>query len=148
MTIDVSITGKNGTGGVVAEVTSRGQLITAPISYSTSFVATANLDDTAFNLVGPKANRVFVITGAIITGTKSISTTVDATVLIYEAETAASTTIDNTLLELAVPRSSVIPLPGLNIITEGEGNYINIKTSDETVICTLFGYYIGHHHEI
>lgn len=148
MGLPVEIRGKNGTGGVAAEVTTRGQLITAPISYSSSFVATANVDDTAFNLVFPKAERVFVITGAIITGTKSISAVTDATVIVYEASSDTSITVANTLIELALPRSEIIPLTDLNIITEIEGSYINIKTSDETVVCTLLGYYIGHHHEI
>lgn len=148
MTVPVNLTGRNGTGGVIAEVTGRGQLITSPLDYSSSFVATAGADDTAFNLVLPKAERAFVVTDVIVTGTKSIDPNTDATVIIYEAESDITATVLETLIQLSVPRSGLIPLTGLNIITKNEGTYINIKTSDATVICTLMGYYVGHHHEI
>lgn len=148
MTIPVHIAGHNGTGGVVAEVTARGQLITAPLAYSVPFVATADVVDTAFNLVGPKANRAFVVTDIVVTGTKSIDPNTDATVIIYEAASDIEVTVLNTLMHLSVPRSGLIPLTGLNIITENEGIYINIKTDDATVLCTLMGYHVGHHHEI
>lgn len=148
MSLPVNIKGQDGTGGAVAEVTSRGQLITAPIAYSVAYVASAIADDTAYNLVEPKANQHFVVTDAIVTGTKSIDPNTDATVIIYEAGTEEETTVLSTLIELSVPRSSIIPLTGLNVITIHAAKYINIKTTDATVKCTLMGYYIGHHHEI
>lgn len=148
MALPVHISGHNGTGGVVAEVTGRGQLITAPIEYSTSYVASAVADNVAVNLILPKAKRVFVITDVVLTGTKAIDVNTDATVIIFESGDPTSATVDNTLLQVDIARSSSLALTGLNLITEGEAKHINLKSSDTIVNCTLMGYYIGHHHEI
>lgn len=148
MALPVVLRGKDGTGGVVAEVTSRGQLITAPIDYSKPYVASVTVANTAYNLIVPKTNTQFVITDIVITGTKSIDPNTDAEVIIYEAGTETSLTVNNTLIELSVPRSAIIPLTGLNVITENVSTYINIKSSDVTIKCTLMGYHIGHHHTI
>lgn len=146
--IKTVLVGKDTTGGVAAQVTSRGQLVTSPLSYSNAYTASATVDDTAANLVGPKANNKFVITDIILTGTKTINTVTDATVIIYEASASDTITVDSEILNISVPQSEVIPLTGLNLITSGTSKYINFKTSDETVDCTLMGYYVGHHHEI
>lgn len=140
--------GGGGGNGVVAAVTSRGQLIVAPIEYDTSFVASADAIDTGFNLVTPKADRRFVISALILTGTKSIDPNTDAIVEVYEAETLTGTAVLNCLALFSVPRSGLLPITNLNIITSFGSKFINVKTSDATVNCTLMGYYIGHHHEI
>jgi len=148
MAIPIEIRGHNGTGGVSAEVTGRGQLITAPIEYSTSYVASAIADNIAVNLVTPKAARKFVITDVILTGTKAIDVNTDAIVTIFETGDLTSATVDATLIQVDVARSSSVALTGLNLITDGVAKHINIKSSDAVVNCTLMGYYIGHHHEI
>jgi hypothetical protein len=146
--LKTQVVGNNGTGGVVAEVTRRGQLITAPIQYSSPFIASLIAVDTAYNLVFPETGKDFVITDLLITGTKSIDNVIDATVIIYEADSEDTLDVLNTLFHLSVPRSGIIPMTGLNVITENNTKYINIKTSDATVNCTLMGYYLGKHHEI
>lgn len=145
--LPVRIIGGGG-NGTTAEVTDRGQLITSPIEYDTSYVATMNAVDTAFNLVLPAAERKFVISALVLTGTKSIDQTIDATVEVYESSTLTGVTVLNSLALFSVPRSGLLPIPGLNIITQNASTFINVKTSDATVNCTLMGYYIGHHHEI
>jgi hypothetical protein len=148
MSLPIEIRGHNGTGGVSAEVTRRGQLITAPIQYSKPYIATVNADDTAFNLVLPKPEKFFVITDVVLTGTKAIDNVLDATVVIYEADSETSVTPLNVLFQTALARSATIPLTGMNMISEHNAKYINIKSTDSVVEATLMGYYLGRHHEI
>ncbi len=148
MTLPVTIRGQNGTGGVIAEVTSRGQLITAPIDYSSAFIASVAIANQAYNLVPPKPEKLFVITDVILTGRKDIGTVTDSTVIIYEADTDVSITSLKTLIQVAVPRSTAISITGLNVITTNVSAYVNVKTDDATIECTLMGYYLGHHHTI
>lgn len=148
MTLPIEIRGHNGTGGVSAEVTQRGQLITAPIQYSKPFTVSVDADNVAFNLVFPKTDKFFVVTDIILTGTKAIDNVVDATVVIYEADSETSTDELNILFQAAVARSATIPLTGLNVITEYNTKYINIKSTDTVIEVTLMGYYLGTHHEI
>lgn len=148
MALPVEIRGHDGTGGVNAEVTQRGQLIVAPIQYSSPFSVSLIAVDTAYNLVWPKADNHFVVTDLLITGEKSVDVNTDATVIIYEADSDTTLTELNVLFSLSVPRSGIIPMTGLNVITGNITKYINIKTSDATINCTLMGYYLGKHHEI
>lgn len=148
MALKTQLVGNDGTGGVVAEVTKRGQLITSPIQYSKPFSASLTAVDTAYNLVFPETGKDFVITDILITGEKSVDVNTDAVVIIYEADSDATLTALNVLLNLSVPRSGIIPMTGLNVITDYNTKYINIKTSDATINCTLMGYYLGKHHEI
>ena len=148
MALPVEIRGHDGTGGVSAEVSQRGQLITAPIQYSKPFIATVDADDTAFNLVFPETGKFFVITDIVLTGTKAIDNVTDATVVIYEADSEISLTPLNILFQTSIARSTSIPLTGMNMITENNTKYINIKSTDSVVEATLMGYYLGKHHEI
>lgn len=132
--------------GVIAEVTELGQLIVAPIEYSEAYNASLDADNTAYNLVKPKASMRFVVTDIVFIGTKSVSNTVDAIVDLYESDSGTSTTIDNSLIQISVPQSTPIVLTGLNLITVGTSKYINAKTSDATVTATMMGYYLGHSH--
>ena len=132
----------DGGNGKNAGVTHRQQLIVSPIEYSKTHAASLSVDDTAFNLVVPIANKKFVITDLILTGDKNISTTTDAVVEIYEADTEDATAVSNTLGIFQVARSSSLALTGLNVITQDVSKFINGKTSDNNVSVVLYGYYV------
>lgn len=124
-----------------AKVTSRGQLVVAPLEYSEAYNATAGTDNTAAVLVSPKVGQRFVITGMILKANQSVSNTVDATVDIYEATSDTSTTIAKSIFQTQMVRGDRLVLTALNIITT-ENVWISIKTTDDDVYCTIFGYYV------
>jgi len=128
--------------GQKASVTPRGQLIVGSISFSESFIANVDTANTAFNLVLPKGNKKFIITGIILVGDKSINTNIDAVVIIYESSTLAGIVEDNALLDVNVSRSTSLPVIGLNLITENAAKFINVKSSDVNIKVTLLGFYI------
>ena len=56
----------SGSHNIGASVTRRGQLVTAPLSYSEFYTNTAIATATAYNLVPPKTGKKFVITDIIL----------------------------------------------------------------------------------
>lgn len=139
MSAKVSILDGTGEGNEV-KVTSRGQLVTAPLEFSDTFNIKAELDNTAYNLVTPLTNKQFVITDIILTANKNVGAA-DATVELYEANAVDTTTVEKCIIQLEMKKSSTLPLTGLNMITT-KGVWINIKTDDDDVFATLMGYYI------
>ncbi len=124
-----------------AVVTNIGQLVTAPFSYDdTQFKELAEVD-TAYNFYKPKAGQQAVLTGCIARADKQVSSTVDATVIVYEATSATTTNISKTLLQFAMVQGDIISLLPLNIIVN-EGKFINAKTTDDDIHMNLFGYFI------
>jgi len=143
MTLPVVIQGHNhpNSGVQDAKVNGTGALVTAAFDYDeTKFVELAE-PDVAYNFYNPKAGRAFVITGMIATGDKQIAANADATVVIYEAITDVTTSVDKELLTFVITQSTVVPLVPLNIFVN-EGKFINAKTDDDDVHLNIFGYYI------
>lgn len=126
--------------GSTAAVTKRGQLITAPLEFSSPYSVTANVNDTAFNLVPPKNDKQFVITDILLYGDKGIGAN-DATVSLYTAADATETTVLEPILPVEIPKNNYVIMNGLNLITE-PGRYINVKTNDNTVYAVVYGYYV------
>lgn len=127
-----------------AKVSSNGQLVTAPFSYSTTSVQNMLTPDIAYNLVKPIVGCDVVITGFIMSADKDVSNVADATIFIYEADSVESTDLvaDSTGdIELGLSRFQQLPLTGLNIKARS-GRWINAKTDDAGVKITLFYYYI------
>lgn len=140
MTIKNYIVDGTGTGDRV-KVTSRGQLIVAPIEFSSAYQQTVDATGTAFNFVPPINGKRFVLTDIIIEAAKSVSTTVAATVELYEATSATSIVINRAILNFDMVRYAVRSLNGLNLICS-EGRWINIQTDDATLNATIMGYYV------
>lgn len=127
--------------GKSAKVTSRGQLITAPIEYSSAYNATLDVAATAYNLVLPKAGKRFVITDLLMYANKNVDNVTEAAVVLYEASSEISTTVAAEIVSTEMLRSATRDFIGLNLITS-ESVHINAKTSDDDVFVTLMGYYI------
>lgn len=122
-----------------AYVTRYGQLVVAPLEYSTVEQVTMTLANTAYNLVAPSQGQRIVVTDIILAAGKSVDPTNNAQVDLYGADSATSTVVASSLVSLEVPRNRQLVLTGLNFLTEA-GVWINVKTDDPTVTCTL-GYY-------
>lgn len=138
--IKTSITDGNGTN-TQAKVTSRGQLVVSPLDYSTAYNATAGTANTAANLLGPLTSKRFVITSITLYANQNVSNVSDATVDVYEAASSSSTTITKSVLQTNMVRQDRIILTGLNLILT-EGVWLNLKTTDDDIYGTVFGYYI------
>jgi len=128
-------------GGTEACVTERGQLVTAPLEFSSAYPVTASIDDTAFNFVPPISGKQFVITDILLYANKSVGVN-DATVEVYEATSATEITVDKSILAIEMLRQSSRDNTGLNLIVS-PGRWVNIKTNDNTIFATIMGYYVG-----
>lgn len=77
----------------------------------------------------------------VLIGNKNISTTVDATVTLYEATNDDLTTVVKNLLVVPVARStSLLINPILLQVTEGHA--LMGVTTDDDVLVTILGYYL------
>ena len=124
-----------------ARVSQIGQLITAPYAFDqTSYKAMA-VADTAYNYYGPFAGKQFVITGLNIKAGRDVSTTVDSVIILYEADSETSITVDKNLFQVGLTRSLTSVMTGINLLVN-EGVYINGKCSDNSVAINILGYYI------
>ena len=125
---------------VVARVTEFGQLVVAPIAYSTAVARFLDTDDAAFNFIEPTQNQRVVITDVIITTDRFIGVN-GADISIYAADAPDATTIPEggSVFDVNLLSNSSLVLTGLNIITD-KGVWINAKTSDNNVNMTI-GFY-------
>ena len=127
-------------GGTTAAVTSRSQLVTAPLEFSTMFNATAGVVNTAANIVTPLSGKQFVITDIVLYANKSVGAG-DATVILYEANTISTLTADAVIFQQEMVKQTSLVLTGLNIIVTA-GKWVNIKTDDDDVFVNMAGYYV------
>jgi len=139
MTTKVNISDGSGTNNN-AKVTSRGQLVVAPLEFSKMYNAQVDATCTAFNLTPPETKQQFVITDIILHANKSVGVN-DATVVLYEASAVDTLTEDTVIIEQEMLKQSTLSLTGLNIIIS-EGKWVNIKTNDATIFANIGGYYI------
>lgn len=138
MSIDTRLIDGKGKGHV-ATVTNKGQLVTAPLSFSEAYTQEVNATATAFNFVGPKEGKQFVITDILLYADKNVGVN-DASVQIYEADSDTETTITKTILDIEMVKQTSRDITGLNLIITA-GKWVNIKTDDATIFATIMGYY-------
>lgn len=138
--LKTSITDGSGTG-TGAKVTSIGQLVTAPFTYdSTIFKELAEIN-TAYNFYGPSSGQQFVITGIRAKADRDVSNTADAVVIIYEASSDSTTTVDKVLHQEAMIRGENVTWLPVNILVSG-GKFVSAKTTDDDIHMTIMGYFI------
>jgi len=123
---------------ITAKVTKFGQLVVAPLAYSTPVVDTLNVINTAFNFIKPQQDHRIVITDIVISADRAVGVN-GADVQIYEAETAETTTIDTTILDLDMVKQTQLGLTGLNLLVP-EGKFVNAKTDDVNILVTIMFY--------
>lgn len=141
MSTPVQITDGNKGTKSKAGVSKIGQLIVAPFAYDeTQFIELA-ANDTAYNFYKPKVGEQFVITGLRAKADRQVSNTVDADVVIYEASSSTTLTVDKILHQEAMIRGDSVTLNPTNILVNA-GKYVNAKTTDDDIHMTIMGYYI------
>ncbi len=123
-----------------ARVTKNGQLVTSPISYDETVYKELAADDTAYNFYAAKPGQRFVITLIRAKADKQVSTTVDADVVIYEASSSSTTTVDKVLHQEAMVQGDNVTMNTNILVTEGK--YVNAKTTDDDIHMTIMGYYL------
>lgn len=136
--VDVTIKGTE--TGKIAKVTERGELVTAPLSFSTPVFHSLVVDDIADTWFKPRAGERLVITSLIIQTDRNVVTT-GVTVDVYEASAENSTTIDTQLIQFDMGRQDTIIITGTNVIIT-EGKFVNAKASDSNVLITISGYFV------
>lgn len=132
---------QGGNSGVLADVTSSGELVTAPLSYDETEFNVLSTINVGVNFYGPLPQKQFVITGIVFRADKNVSNVSDATVVVYEAADSDTATVDKVLMQFAVVRDDKVPLTGLRILA-APGKFINAKTDDASIHMTITGYYI------
>ena len=140
--MSISTTIKDGWGqDTEACVTSRGQLVVAPLDFSLAYTQVALLNNTAFSFVPPLPGKRFIVTDILLYANKGVGAN-DANVTIYEAGSETSTTVDRTILSVEMLKQTSRDMIGLNLIIS-EGKWLNIKTDDNTIFSTVMGYYVA-----
>lgn len=132
---------KDGKSGFTARVTSLNQLVTAPFAYDEVVFKELDEPDTAYNFYKPVSGQQFVITGIRAKADRQVSTTVDADVVIYEAGSASTTTVDKVLHQEAMIRAESVTLLPMNVLVAA-GKFVNAKTTDDDIYMTILGYYV------
>lgn len=127
--------------GSAARVTERGQLVVASFSFDLTEFRALDAEDTAFNFFAPIGGEQFVITGVIVKASRTVSTTTDATVVLYEAGAADSIVVDKAIFQGVFVRGDLIQVLPLNILTN-PGKWINAKTTDATMNVNVIGFFV------
>ncbi len=139
MSVPVRIVGLN---GKTASFSEGGELLVAQGPYDLTEFRELGVDDTAYNFYKPDSSNRFIVTGFMAYGDKQVSSTQNATVVIYEAETEDTTTVKKAIFQFEIGQNQSVPFPNIRIIT-GVGSYINAKTDDDDVHMTILGHYLN-----
>ena len=140
--INVGLVGVNGKSTKLpVTVTSSGELVTAPLHYSETVFKELDVINTAYNFFTPKTGQQLVITGFSLKADRDVSNSVDATVIIYEASSVDTLTVDKTLFQDAMIRGERTGYTNTNLIVR-PGKWVNVKTTDDDIHITILGYYI------
>ena len=137
MSINVNLVNDNNDHRV--KVSSHGQLIVAPIDFSTPVTKSLAVIDTAVNFIAPQTGHFIVITDIIASADKDVSNTSPANVDVYESDEVDSLTIVNEIVSPQLIRAANLPLTGLNLKIP-EGLWVNAKTSDAAILLTIMFY--------
>lgn len=124
-----------------AKVTQRGELIIAPIAYSTPYFNEMTAINTAYNFIKPKSGYEIVITSIIVNANKGVSSTDGALIEVFTASDVDSTTSVDDILTVQLIKNARQSLTGLNIKVSS-GVWINAVTDDATVFLTIAGFYL------
>lgn len=139
MPIDVRIVSSDGKRK--ATVSPAGQLVTGRSDFSRPSFQNMNVDNTAFNFWEPIPHQQFVITGIRFKADQNVATNTNAEVIIYEASSLTSLTVDEVLYEDLIVRGQFSDFLPVELLV-AEGKFVNGKTSDNTIPTNVVGYYI------
>ena len=135
----IGIAIKGSANSVTTKVTDRGQLVTAPLEFSTPVFHSLTANDTPDTWFKPLAGKRLVITDIIAQTDRSVTT--QALIDIYESSSENSATIDKEIFQFDLPKQDSLILTGLNIILN-EGIFLNAKADDSNILLTIGGYFV------
>lgn len=124
-----------------AEVTPYGELVTGAIEFDESYNATCSSAGVAANLLGPVADKFFVITQLYVKANRNVSNTVDATFELFEATSEDSATVARELYTVQLVRGNAANIGGLRLKLN-PGVWLNAKADQTVFYVTVFGYYV------
>ena len=130
-----------GSSGYEANTTSNKELITAPIRPDLVIFKELAEPNTAYNFYEPQQGKQMIVTGITAKADKQVSSTADATVIIYEATDATTTTVSKVIYQDVMVEGDRINLIGLNLLI-AEGCFINAKTTDDDIHVNIFARYL------
>jgi hypothetical protein len=130
-----------GSGSQQVAVNEAGELLISNGPYDLAKFNELDTINTAYNFYEPNGRKQFVISGFLMYGDKQVSSTTNATVIIYESDQPDSTTEDRVLVQVEVGQNQSIPFPNIRILCN-KGVYVNAKTDDDDIHMTIFGHYI------
>ena len=122
-------------------ISRQGGLKTVPLEFDQAKFQSLSVDDQAFNFFGPTAHKQFVVRGAVVFGNRDIADNSDTIIVIYEADSATSTTVDKVLIQFGLGRLTALSIVPLNLLVS-EGVFVNAKTTDNTVNMTIMGFFV------
>ena len=118
----------------------RGNVKVVAEKHSTPIAQDMDLVNTAYNFFLPLSNQQFIITGVVASADKDVGN--DGTdIIIYEATSLTTTTVDKVILQLPLPKQTTIYLGGLDFEVT-PGRWVNAKMDDDDVFMTIGGFYV------
>jgi len=122
-------------------VTSRSQLVVAPIEYNEVSFQSLAVNDQVYNFYKPRSKKQFVITGMVITGGFNLGNQL-ITVEFFEANSITSTVVDKVILTIFATKGNEASYSDLNLLIN-EGKFINGRSDDAEVGVNILGYYVA-----
>ena len=114
----------------------------APLEYDQSKFIKLDVNDAVYSFYPPISGKRFVITGIRASAAKSVGTSTDAVVIIYESGAAESSTQDKVLHHEEMIKGESVTMTGMNLLTT-EGFFINATSTLTDISMTIFGYYVS-----
>ncbi len=139
MAIDVQIV--DGETGRPVRILKFGSMAVSPVVSNLAEFRELGTINTAFNFYEPQGGRNFVISHIFAYGDKEVASNANATVEIYEATSATSTTVDKIILQFEIGQNEFHPFQDLNLLVSTD-RFINAKTSDDDVHMNILGFFI------
>ena len=124
---------------IKVKVSEFGQLITAPIDYSTPVAAELTTTGLVYNLVEPLSGKSIVITEIAAASDNGVSNNVPANIELFQADGNDSGTVIEYLWRPQLLRGDHDNMTGLNWIIP-PNRWINARTDDDNVLLTIAYY--------
>ena len=121
-------------------VTKNGEIVIGSLDYDEPYAVSLAVDGQVYNVVPAITGKRFVITGAVVSAGRDVTT--DTVVVVYEALANNTNTIDKLIWSGTLNKGGILPLSGLNMATQST-RWVNAYCDDNTVDITLFGYYVN-----
>ena len=128
-------------GDNVAEITKRGQVVVAPLDFSTFYSAQTAANNVPVNVTIPNTRKSFIMTDIVLAGDRSIGASGAVTKIYENSVGPTDTAITKLIYEDEIAKQTRAILTGLNIIVT-EGVWINVVSDDVIVRCNIGGYFI------